>query len=455
MLTLVAFIVTLGVLITVHEYGHFQVARWCGVKVLRFSLGFGKPILSKRLGKDKTEFVLAAFPLGGYVKMLDEREALTDEPIEAHDLPRAFNRQAVWKRIAIVSAGPIANLLLAVFIYWLLFMQGVMGVRPLLGEIADGTPAAHASMKAGELIKKIAGTPVMTWQDVRWTLLQQSLKSKSVSIEAISGSDEVHLHQLALDDIGKDDFEKDILEKLGLAVYQPSVPARIGEILEGSAAERAGLKVGDMITLANGIAVGQWEDFVSIIRKNPGKQLNLKIQRKDSEINLTVTPDIETENGQRIGRIGAAYRLDPSEIKKIMVQAQYGPLTAFSKAVIKTWDISIFSLKMLANMLTGSVSWKGVSGPVTIASYAGQSAHAGFSAFASFLAIVSISLGILNLLPIPVLDGGHLLYYTVEIFKGSPVSDKLMEIGQRMGLAVLGLLMACALYNDFNRLITG
>lgn len=455
MLTLLAFVVTLGVLITVHEYGHFQVARWCGVKVLRFSIGFGKPLFSKRMGKDQTEFVLAAFPLGGYVKMLDERETPADELIQEQDLPRAFNRQSVWKRIAIVSAGPIANLLLAVFIYWFLFMQGVMGVRPLLGDITEGTPAAHASMKAGELIKKVGGTPVATWQDVRWSLLQQSLKSSTVDIEAVSGADEIHLHQLALGNIGKDDFEHDVLDKLGLTPYQPSMPARVGEVLQGSVAERAGLKAGDVIVSVDGIAVGQWEDFVNIVRKSAGKQLNLKLQRADVEISLVVVPDVATENGQRIGRIGAAYRLDPSELEKVMVKVQYGPATAFAKAVTKTWDTSIFSLKMLGNMLTGMVSWKGVSGPVTIASYAGQSAHAGLAAFVSFLAIVSISLGVLNLLPIPVLDGGHLLYYTVEIFKGSPVSEQVMEIGQRMGLALLGLLMACALYNDFNRLITG
>lgn len=451
MLTLIAFVVTLGVLITVHEYGHFQVARWCGVKVLRFSIGFGQPLFSKRIGKDRTEFVLAAFPLGGYVKMLDEREA----PVAEQDLSRAFNRQSVWKRIAVVTAGPIANLMLAVFIYWLLFMHGIMGVKPLLGDIADGTPAAHASLKSGELIQKVSGTPVNTWQDVRWILLQQSLKSPVVEVEASSGKGEIHLHRLALGNAGKDDFERDILDKLGLTVYRPSVPARIGEVIEASAAARAGLMPGDKILTVDGIAVGQWEDFVSIIRKNPGRQLSLRIQRDGAERSLDVTPDAAMDQGQRIGRIGAAYHLDQSELEKLMVEVHYGPLDAMSKAVVKTWDTSIFSLKMLGSMLTGTVSWKGVSGPVTIASYAGQSAHAGWAAFASFLALVSISLGVLNLLPVPVLDGGHLLYYTIEILKGSPVSDKSMEIGQRIGLALLGLLMACAFYNDFNRLITG
>lgn len=449
MLTLIAFVVTLGILVTVHEYGHFQVARWCGVKVLRFSIGFGKPLFSRRLGKDQTEFVIAAIPLGGYVKMLDEHEA----PVAEDDLPRAFNRQSVWKRIAVVSAGPIANLLLAIFLYWILFMHGVMGMRPILGEIAQGTPAAQASMKSGELIQKVAGAPVATWQDVRWILLQQALKAPVVEVEAINGSDEAHLHQLALGNIGKDDFDSDFLVKLGLTPYQPSMPAKVDEIIKGGAAERAGLKPGDEILLVNGIAVGQWGDFVSVVRKSPGQRLNLKIQRAGSELTLSVTPDVVEENGQRIGRIGAAY--DRSEIEKLLVEVRYGPVTALSKAVAKTWDSSIFSLKMLGSMLTGKVSWKGVSGPLTIASYAGQSAHVGWKAFLSFLALISISLGVLNLLPIPVLDGGHLLYYTVEIFKGSPVSEKVMEAGQRIGLALLGLLMAIAFYNDFNRLITG
>lgn len=455
MFTLVAFIVTLGVLIAVHEYGHFQVARWCGVKVLRFSLGFGKPLFSKRFGKDQTEFVVAAFPLGGYVKMLDEREAPADTLVDAHDLPRAFNRQSVWKRIAIVSAGPIANLLLAIFIYWILFMHGVMGMKPILGEIAAGTPAAHASMKSGELIRKVAGKPVATWQDVRWILLEQSLKAPVIDVEAVSGSDEVHLHQLAVGNLGKDDFEHDLLDKLGLKPYQPSMPAKVGEVIDGSPAEQAGLKPGDEILQVDGIAVGQWEDFVSIVRKSAGQRLSLRIQRAGAAFTLPITPETTTENGQRVGRIGAAYKMDQSELEKFLVEIKYGPVTALSKATAKTWDTSIFSLKMLGNMLTGAASWKGISGPVTIASYAGQSAHIGWMSFLSFLALVSISLGVLNLLPIPVLDGGHLLYYTIEIFKGSPVSERVMETGQRIGLALLGLLMACALYNDFTRLITG
>lgn len=454
MLTVLAFIVTLGILITVHEYGHFQVARWCGVKVLRFSLGFGKSLFRRRFGQDQTEFVLAAFPLGGYVKMLDEREA-EDEPIAAAELSRAFNRQPVWKRILIVIAGPTANLLLAILLYWILFMHGVTGMKPLLGEIPQNTPAAHASLKYGEQIRKIAGIPVATWQDVRWVLLQQALKSKVVEIEAVNGSNEVHLHRLSLASIDKQDFEGDFLKQLGLAPYQPAVPARIGEIADGSAAAQAGLKPGDEILLIDSIAVGQWEDFVRIIRKNPDRQLELKIRRGNKELYLPVTPQSVKEDGKLIGRVGAAYRMDKAETSKLLITVEYPFNQALAKAAQKTWDMSVFSLKMIGKMLTGDASWKGISGPVTIASYAGQSAQIGWDAFLGFLALVSISLGVLNLLPVPVLDGGHLLYYVIEIFKGGPLSTRMMETGQRIGLILLGLLMAIAFYNDFHRFITG
>ncbi len=452
MATLIAFIVTLTVLIAVHEYGHFQMARWCGVKVLRFSIGFGKPLFSKRFGSDQTEFVLSALPLGGYVKMLDEYEA----PVEdARDLPRAFNRQSVWKRIAIVSAGPAANLLLAIFLYWVLFMHGVMGMKPLLGEIRQDSPAAQAGMKSGELIQKIAATPVTTWQDVRWILLQQAMKSDAVEVESTGDGNAVHLYRLDLGGIDKDDIEGDFLDKLGFKPYQPKLPAKVGEIIKDSVAEKAGLQSGDEILLVNDIAILHWEEFVSVIRKNPSQRLSLKILRSGAELTLPIFPDAAEENGQRIGRIGAAYHMNQSEIDKLLVKVQYGPVTALFKATEKTWDNSIFSLKMLGYMLTGKVSWKGVSGPVTIANYAGQSANIGWGAFITFLAIISISLGVLNLLPIPVLDGGHLLYYMVEIFKGSPVSEVVMETGQRIGLVLLGLLMVVAFYNDFNRFITG
>ena len=450
MITLIAFVVTLGILITIHEYGHFQVARWCGVKVLRFSLGFGTPLLSKQIGKDNTEFVLAAFPLGGYVKMLDEREA----PVAEHELHRAFNRQAVWKRMLIVLAGPVANLLLAILLYWVLFMHGVMGIKPLLGDIPAKTPAAMAQMQSGELITDIAGEPVASWQDVRWVLMRQALDSAPVKVDGRLNDVSLH-HDLNLSVLDKDDFESDFLPKLGLVPYRPSMPPLVGEVIAGGAAEKSGLRPGDKIDTINQVAITAWDQVVDTIRQHPGKPLNVKVMRDGHVVDLQLTPDAIRENGKEIGRIGAAYKANQSEIDRIMTTVSYSPVVAAGKAINKTWETAVFSLQMLGGMLTGDVSWRGMSGPVTIASYAGQSAQIGWKAFLGFLALVSISLGVLNLLPIPVLDGGHLLYYIVEVFKGSPVSERVMEIGQRIGLALLGLLMACAFYNDINRLITG
>jgi regulator of sigma E protease len=451
MLTLAAFLLTLGLLITVHEYGHYLVARLCGVKVLQFSIGFGRALFKRRIGRDGTEFILAAFPLGGYVRMLDEREA----PVPEIDLPRAFNRQSVWKRMAIVAAGPLANLLLAIGLYWVLFMSGVVGLKPVLGDAPKSSAAASAGMKSGELVNKVAGIPVASWQDVRWILLQQSLKASRVEMETSSDGRETRLHQLDLSGLAHDDVKHDVLDQLGLVAYLPPMPARVGEVLDGGAAARDGLKVGDEIISVNGIAIAQWEDFVSMVRQNPEKPLALRIHRAGREESLRLVPDAAQEDGKRIGRVGAAYRMEQKQIDQLLVQVQYPPLPALWHAAEKTWDTSIFSLKMLGSMLTGAVSWKGVSGPVTIASYAGQSAHVGWKAFLTFLALVSISLGVLNLLPVPVLDGGHLMYYVVEIFKGSPLSEHVMEIGQKVGFALLGLLLVCALYNDINRLITG
>jgi regulator of sigma E protease len=456
MITLIAFIVTIGILVTIHEYGHFQVARWCGVKVLRFSIGFGKPLLIKTFGKDKTEFVLAAIPLGGFVKMLDENELKTEEnPVNYSqtDLNRAFNRQSVWKRIAIVSAGPIANLLLAIILYWLLFLLGVTGTRPIIGDVAKDSLAAQASMTTGEVIQKINGEPVNSWQEARWILLEQSLESKSVEIEAISQNNELFQHTLSF--VGIDnDSEIDVLKKLGLQEYRPSIAAIIGDVLADSASEQAGFKADDKILSVDGITMNDWEQVVNVIKTSPNKKLWFEIERAKKTVRIAVTPEKVEENGESVGRMGAVVKLDQKELDKLMVEFNYSPLVSLQKAATKTWDTSVFSLKMLGKMLIGQVSLKSISGPVTIADYAGKSANMGLKTFLNFLALVSISIGVLNLLPIPVLDGGHLMYYMVEIFKGSPVSENIMLAGQKIGFAVLGLLMTLAIFNDFNRLFT-
>lgn len=455
MLTLIAFIFTLGLLITVHEYGHFQVAKWCGVKVLKFSIGFGKPLWSKKIGPDQTEFIIAAIPLGGYVKMLDELESINTDEQTKHDMQRALNRQTVGKRIAIVLAGPAANLLLAIMLYWGLFMMGVVGMKPIIGNVIDNSPAALASLKHGETIQKINGKEIATWQDARWILLNESLRKNSVEIQAVNGNQEIHLHQLSLSSLNDDNFDQDILDKLGLSVYQPDIPARIGEVTKNSPADKAGLKSNDLVIEINKIKVSVWEDFVQEIRKHPQTPLAIVVVRHQQEVKLTVTPETIVENDKTVGRIGATFRIEQTELSKLFVTTHYSVPQAFVKAVEKTWDTSIFSLKMLGHMVTGDVSWKGMSGPVTIASYAGQSANMGIKVFIAFLALISISIGVLNLLPIPVLDGGHFMYYMAEIFTGKPVSEATMITGQKIGFALLGSMMVLALYNDINRLITG
>jgi regulator of sigma E protease len=459
MLTALAFIFTLGLLVTVHEYGHYQVAKWCGVKILKFSIGFGKPLWSKKIGIDQTEFILAAIPLGGFVKMLDEREFEPEDSLQARysevQLKRAFNRQSVTKRIAIVLAGPLANLLLAIFLYWLLFMMGVVGMKPTLGKIVEQSPAASANFVAGDTIKKINGKSVSTWQEVSWTLLNESLKNASVEILTVNGNQQTHIHQLNLSGINLDNANKDTLTVLGLTINQPDIPARIGNVLANSPADLAGLKTNDLVLRINDAKVNVWEDFVEVIRQHANVPVTIWVLRNTERVKLTVRPEPVIENNKTIGRIGAEFRVDQNELDKIFVTIHYSAGTSLIKAAEKTWDIAIFSLKMLGRMVVGEASLKGMSGPVTIASYAGQSANMGVKVFIGFLALISISIGVLNLLPIPVLDGGHLMYYMVEILTGKPVPESVMMVGQKIGLSLIGFMMIIAFYNDINRMITG
>lgn len=454
MLTAIAFIVTIGILVTVHEYGHFQVARWCGVKVLKFSIGFGKPIWSRKFGTDQTEFVIAAIPLGGYVKMLGEG-LMQAQPSDTESMSRAFNQQSVLKRMVIVLAGPLANLLLAILLYFGLLMSGVTGLKPLVGDSVPNSPAAISGINTGAMIVKVDGVDVTTWQDVRWRLLNASLKEDKAIIRTLNQRGELSLHTIDLSGVHRNHSDSDILTQLGLSVYQPKVPPRIGEIVDGSPAHIAGLKSGDLIQRVNQEKITHWEAFVATIKSHPEQVLQLVIMRNDQEMQLQIKPELVTENGERYGRIGAGFELPEGEMDKFLVTQYYGPFTAFIKSVQKTWDTSLFSLKMLANMVLGNVSWKGMSGPVTIANYAGQSANMGLKTFVSFLALVSISIGVLNLLPIPILDGGHLMYYMFEFFTGKPASELAVAWGQKIGFFILIFTMILALYNDINRLITG
>jgi regulator of sigma E protease len=449
--TVLAFIVALGVLIVVHEYGHYLIARLCKVKVLRFSVGFGRPLALWRLGPDRTEWVIAAIPFGGYVKMLDEREG----PVEAAELARAFNRQSVWKRFAIVIAGPLFNFVFAVLVYAGLFMYGLPEARPLLGAPPAGTLAAATAIQAGDTVRAIDGEPIATWQELRWRVLQAALQRQNVQLE--TQNERGHLSTVTLDLSGfpSADVEADVLERIGLRLYRPPLEPLLGQVLAGGAAERAGLQSGDRIVRVDGKPIDNWETFVNAVRSRPATALSITFERAGAEQTVEVVPEAVNAGGARIGRIGAGPKQPEGYAEKLLIRVQYGPLASLGRAVAKTADIALFSLKMLGKMLIGEVSWRHLSGPVTIADFAGQSASLGWVSYLTFLALISISLGVLNLLPIPLLDGGHLMYYAIEIIKGRPVSERFMELGQRVGLALLLVMMAFAFYNDLNRLLTG
>jgi len=446
-----AFALALGVLVAVHELGHFIVARLCGVKILRFSLGFGRPLLLRRYGADNTEWAISAFPLGGYVKMLDEREG----PVEPHELPRAFNRQSVWKRILIVIAGPLANLLLAILLYWAIFMQGMEELRPVLAAPPAASAAAAAEIQDGETVRSVNGRPVATWQELRWELMQVAIDRTMVVLEVINPRQEIAIRRLDIRSLTEAEYESDLPSNLGLKPYRPRLRPIIGMVSSDSAGERAGLRAGDELLAIGGRAVGAWSDVTALIRQSPGIPLDIELRRDGQPLRLQATPAAVQEGGLSFGRLGIQVRDDPALRHAMMVTVRYGVGDALVKATAQTWDTSIFSLKMIGRMIAGEASWKNLSGPVTIADYAGQSARLGLPYYLKFLALISISLGVLNLLPIPILDGGHLMYYIAEIIKGGPLSERVMEIGQQVGLGLLVLLMTFAFYNDINRLVSG
>lgn len=451
MTTLWAFAVAIAVLVVFHELGHYWVARRCGVKVLRFSVGFGKALYVKKFAGSDTEWVISLIPLGGYVKMLDEREGEVAE----HELPRAFNRRPVWQRMAIVVAGPLANLLLAIILYWVLFMHGVPGLKPMLGDVAPQTPAAAAQLQAQETIISINGVAIPSWQELRWTLLDTVLQGVDAHIEGRTAQGAIVQHELNLKVIAPADLDGDFLQKLGLQPYQPLVKPVIGKLLEDGVAQRAGLRVDDRIVSVDGRAIAEWKDLVEAVRSHPDNRLHMLVERAGSMLELDVTPQAVSEEGKQVGKIGAAPLVDSREFEAMMTEVSYAPSAALGQAVRKTWETAAVSLKMMGKMVLGQISMKNLSGPITIADYAGQSAQMGITAYLGFLALISISLGVLNLLPIPILDGGHLLYYMAELVKGSPVSEKMWEAGQNVGIALLVTLMAFALYNDISRLIVG
>jgi len=450
-MTVLAFIVAIALLVTFHELGHYWVARRCGVKVLRFSIGFGRIIYSKRFVGSDTEWVISAIPLGGYVKMLDEREG----EVRAEELPLAFNRKPVLQRMAIVVAGPLANFLLAIVLYWAMFIHGVPGLKPILGEVAPDSPAAFAQLHTGDTVLSVNGEATPSWQQLHWQLLDAVLHQEQVTIAVHTEQGQQRVCLLNTSTLEGTDLEGNFLATLGLQPFQPVILPILGKITEGSVAQQAGLATGDRIVQANGVAINDWRSMVEIIREHPDKTVQLEVQRGATMFNVTLIPQAVQESGKTIGRIGAVPQVDEAQWQTMFTDVRYAPLEAFTQAMHKTWQTSEVSLKMMGKMLAGEISARNISGPLTIADYAGQSAGMGIVAYLGFLALISISLGVMNLLPIPLLDGGHLLYYAAELIKGSPVSDQAMAIGQRIGIAILGTLMTFAIYNDVSRLFTG
>lgn len=451
-ITIAAFLVAIGILVTIHELGHYWAARACNVRILRFSIGFGKTIWMKKSGPDQTEWAIAVLPLGGFVKMADER----DESVGAEDRARAFNNKTVWQRMFIIAAGPAANFVLAAILFAAVFLIGQPGAIPFIAMPAAGSVAATAGFSEYDRLVSIDGNKTKTWNDANLYLLDRAASRSVVTIEVETRSGAMVTRQLSMASIEKADLDNNtFLSKLGVAAYRLPILPIIDKVSPNSAAAAAGLKEGDKIVTANGQPIARWPDLVAVILKSPGQPVKLAVESKGELFDATVVPTVVTERGQTFGRIGVSPKIDRAANDALFTNVRYNPIESAAKGVVKVWEMSVFSLKMLGRMITGDISWKNLSGPITIADYAGQSAKMGLTYYLGFLALISVSIGVLNLLPIPVLDGGQLLYHIVEIIKGSPVSEQAMEVGQRVGLALLLGLTAFAFFNDIHRLVSG
>jgi len=447
--TLLAFILALGVLVTFHEYGHYWVAKRLGVKILRFSVGFGRPLLRWRSGRDHTEFAIAAIPLGGYVKMLDEREG----EVVPEDSHRAFNRQPVAVRAAIVSAGPLANFALAILVYWLCYLGGVTGPRPIVGTVAPAGPAAEAGLRPGDEIREVNDHPVALWDNVLSHAIDAIFDGGLLNLTVEhpdQGERQVVLDfsRFSIDDLSRGEF----FNKAGFSPLRAHLPARVGRLVPGEAAAEAGLLVGDLLTVVDGQPIADWVAWVETVRTHPGMPLTVEVERAGQRLTLALTPRVAEEGGQRVGRIGAEVARPEAAETVPMATERYGPIEALTRAFGRTTEVTVTTLKFLGQMLSGRASPENLSGPLSIAQYAGESARLGPARFLEFLGLVSVSLAVLNLLPVPMLDGGHLIFYLIESVARRPVPEAVQVYGHQLGLFLLLGLMGLALYNDLMRI---
>jgi regulator of sigma E protease len=446
--TVFHFIVAIGILVAFHEFGHFWVARKAGVKVLRFSIGFGKVIWSFQKTADSTEYVISAIPLGGYVKMVDERE----DEVKKEDLPFAFNRQSLLARSAIVAAGPVFNILLAIGLFWTVFTIGETGMRPIIGEIEAGTIAAQAGFTEGEEIVAVNEENVPTWSEAMNLVFTAAMHGEQEIKVVVKTSDElekVYFLQLAEEDSQN---PKILYERMGFKPWAPTLKPVIGKVVDKGVAQAAGLQKGDLILTADGQVISDWMQWVDYVKMRPEVSIQLMVDREGVYIPITIMPEKIENEVKDFGRIGAGVDIPEELINSLRVEYSLPPLEALQAAVKKTWFFSSSSLKMMGRMLIGKASAENLSGPISIAQYAGQSAEMGLVHFLKFLALVSVSLGVLNLLPIPVLDGGHLLFFAIEAIKGSPVSETIQMVFQQVGIIMLMSLMAFAIFLDIGRL---
>lgn len=441
------FIIALSILVAFHEFGHFWVARKCGVIVQRFSIGFGK-VLWRHVGKDDCEYVICAIPLGGYVKMLDERV----EDVPSEQLNGAFNRKSVLARIAIVAAGPIANFIFAIFAMWLMYMIGVNSLKPVVSSVIPNSVASQVVIKPGEQIKAINGKTVAHWQDVNHAIVGLIGKEQTSITVGPVDSELTRTVQVNLTNWQFDPQKQSSLASFGLIPYRPQATLTVAHVGKDSAASRAGLEKEDVLLSANGQKIKDWQHFTTLIKQSHGTSIELLYQRNGKQIATSLIPVLQVDkNGNRSGFAGIATYGEPWP-PEYKIALQYGVIDALYIGIEKTWDLTVLSFSMIGKLVTGDLSVKNLSGPISIAQGAGQSASYGIVAFLSFLALISVNLGIFNLLPLPVLDGGHLMYYFIELLTGKPVPEKIQDVGFRIGAALLFMLMSIAIFNDFTRL---